>query len=106
MTGHWGGLHIGLTLDPSGGRLEYDCAGGTVGPIVPGPDGRFIASGTHTPEHGGPIREGEVSPTYRATFTGRVAGDRMSFQGRTESGVDLGPFALTRGAEPGILRCL
>ena len=87
MTGQWGGAHIGLVLDPSGGRIDYDCASGTVGPIVPGPDGRFSVAGTHTPGHGGPVREGEVLPTYEANFIGRISGDRMSFQGRTENDV-------------------
>lgn len=104
--GQWGGAHVGLVLDGSGGRFDYDCASGTVGPIVPGADGRFTASGTHKPEHGGPVRRGEVLPTYRATFTGRINGDRMSLEGRTENGASLGPFALKRGAEPGIFRCL
>ena len=106
VTGKWGGAHIGLVLDPSGGRIEYDCAAGTIGPVIPGPDGGFSAAGTHTPGHGGPVREGEVMPSYRATFAGRLGGDRMSLWGRTENGVELGPFELRRGAEPGILRCL
>ena len=95
-----------MTLDSSGGRIEYDCAGGTIGAVVPGPDGRFVADGTHTPEHGGPMREGEVLPTYKARFQGEVRGDRMTLNGRIENGVTLGPFALRHGAEPQIFRCL
>ncbi|MFP5328971.1 MAG: hypothetical protein ACLGHC_02370 [Alphaproteobacteria bacterium] len=106
VTGQWGGPHIGLTLDASGGRIEYDCATGTIGPVIPVAGGRFAADGTHTPEHGGPVREGEVLPTYRARFTGNVDGERMMLSGRVENGVELGPFTLRRGAEPGILRCL
>jgi hypothetical protein len=106
VTGRWGGPHIGLTLDSSGGRIEYDCATGTIGPIVPARDGGFAADGTHTPEHGGPVREGEVLPTYKARFSGSVAGDRMTLSGRVENGVELGPFQLRRDAEPAILRCL
>lgn len=106
VTGQWGGQHIGLTLDSTGGRIEYDCAAGTIGPVIPAAGGVFVAEGTHTPEHGGPVREGEVLPTYRARFTGSVAGDRMTLSGRMETGVELGPFTLRRGAEAGILRCL
>jgi len=106
MTGQWGGTHIGLTLDTSGGRIEYDCAAGTIEAIVPDSSGRFSAAGTHTPGHGGPVREGEVMPTYKASFTGTVRGERMSLQGRVENGVELGPFELRLGAEPGIFRCL
>ena len=106
VTGSWGGTHVGLTLDVAGGRLEYDCAAGTIGPLVLGDDGRFVAEGTHTPGKGGPDVAGEVQPSYRTRFTGMVRGDRMTLQGRVENGVLLGPFELRRGAEPVIFRCL
>lgn len=107
VTGAWGGPHIGLVLDASGGTIEYDCAAGRLTePLIPQPSGEFEVQGTHTPGHGGPAIEGEVLPTYRARFTGRVRGDRMTMAGRVENGVPLGPFTLRRGAEPGILRCL
>ena len=106
VTGQWGGPHIGMTLGQSGGRIEYDCAGGTIGPVVPGAGGAFTAQGTHTPEAGGPVYEGQVFPTYSVAFSGTVRGDRMTMQGRVENGVELGPFSLRRGAEPGIFRCL
>lgn len=106
LTGAWGGTHIGLSLDASGGKIEYDCASGTIGPVVPAGGGAFAAEGTHTPGHGGPVREGEVIPTYRTQFSGTVRGDRLVLTGRVENGVELGPFTLLRGAEPGLLRCL
>lgn len=106
VTGMWGGTHVGLTLTASGGTLEYDCAAGTIAAVVPGQGGRFEAEGTHTPGHGGPVREGEVMPTYRARFSGSVASERMRLQGTVENGVVLGPFELRRGAEPQIFRCL
>jgi hypothetical protein len=106
LIGSWGGSHVGLAIDAAGGRLEYDCAAGTIGPIVPGPDGAFQVQGTHTPAAGGPDRVGEVRPTFRTDFVGRVGGGRMSLTGRLENGVVLGPFELRRGAEPVIFRCL
>lgn len=107
VTGAWGGPHIGLVLDASGGTIEYDCASGRLTePLLPRPSGDFEVQGTHSPGHGGPAIEGEVLPTYRARFTGRVRGDRMTLAGRVENGVLLGPFNLRRGAEPGIFRCL
>jgi hypothetical protein len=105
-TGDWGGIHVGLHLTESGGRLEYDCANGTIGPVLVGPGGRFLAEGTHTPGHGGPVREGEVLPTYPAHYSGVVSGSRITLQGRLDSGVVLGPFTLMRGAPPQIFRCL
>ena len=107
LTGDWGGTHVGLHLTPAGGTLEYDCASGRITePLAPRAGGVFEAQGTHTPGHGGPDVEGMVMPTYRATFTGTVRGDRMTLTGRVENGVVLGPFALRRGAEAGIFRCL
>ena len=106
VTGDWGGTHVGLRLEPSGGTLDYDCASGTIGPVTPGPDGAFTAVGRHTPGHGGPEREGEILPTYTIRYSGVVRGDRMSLRGRVENGVDLGPFDLRRGGEPIIFRCL
>jgi hypothetical protein len=71
-----------------------------------GAGGQFTAAGTHTPEHGGPVREGEVLPTVQARYSGVLRGDRMTLQGRVANGVLLGPFELRRGAQPMILRCL
>lgn len=107
VIGQWGGPHIGLTLTEAGGSIEYDCAAGRLTePLVTGPRGRFDLAGLHTPGHGGPAIEGQVMPTYRVRFSGRVRGDRMNLTGRLENGVLLGPFELRRDAEPGIFRCL
>ena len=106
LTGEWGGAHAGLQLTAAGGTLDYDCAHGTIGPIAVSPGGRFTAQGTHTPEHGGPVRQGEVLPTLHVTYEGRVSRDRMTLTGRLDDGVVLGPFALRRGAQPTIFRCL
>lgn len=107
VTGQWGGTHIGLMLGPDGGSIDYDCAAGRLdGPLIPDASGRFAVEGRHTPGTGGPEREGQVQPTYRARFTGAVRGETMSLTGRVENGVLLGPFTLRRGAEPGIFRCL
>jgi hypothetical protein len=106
LSGSWGGPHVGLTLETSGGRLEYDCASGTIGPIAPRRDGAFEVEGSHTPAAGGPDIQGQVRPTYRTRFTGHVRGDRMILTGRVENGALLGPFELRRGADPMIFRCL
>ncbi len=107
LTGEWGGEHVGLKLTETGGTLDYDCAAGTIDePLVRRGDGSFEATGTHTPAAGGPERVGEVRPTYRARYSGRVRANRMILQARVENGVALGPYTLERGAEPRILRCL
>lgn len=106
LTGEWGGVHARLQLTAAGGTLDYDCAHGTIGPIVVNPGGRFTAQGTHTPEHGGPVRQGEVLPSLHVSYDGRVSGDRMTLAGRLDDGAVLGPFALRRGAGATIFRCL
>jgi hypothetical protein len=106
LTGDWGGPHIQLHLTSGGGTLAYDCAHGTIRPVVVGRGGWFAADGTHTPEHGGPVREGEVLPTYPAHYSGNMRGDRMTLQARIESGAQLGPFKLRRGVQPMLTRCL
>lgn len=107
IVGEWGGTHVGLSLTPTGGTLEYDCAAGTLfGPLVPRPDGTFDAQGIHTPGWGGPEIEGQVLPSYRVRYSGTVRRGVMNLQGRLENGVALGPFVLRRGSEPIIFRCL
>lgn len=106
LTGRWSGPHVTLTLGGNGGTLEYDCAHGTIGPLAVGPKGNFTAIGTHTPEHGGPVRADEVPPVLMARYSGKLSGDRLSLLGRVDNGMLLGPFDLRRGAEPMLTRCL
>jgi hypothetical protein len=106
LAGDWGGVHVALRLGEAGGTLEYDCANGTIGPLAIASGGRFTATGTHTPEAGGPVREGQVFPRWRTTYSGTVLGERMTLEGDIETGVKLGPFELRRGAEPMLMKCL
>jgi hypothetical protein len=106
LTGSWGGQHIGLELSATSGRLDYDCAAGTIDePVRPDASGRFTARGTHTPSMGGPERVDVPRPQLAATYTGRLNGDRLTLSVRTPD-AELGPFTLARGAEPVLLRCL
>jgi len=97
-----------MHVTSAGARLEYDCAEGLVEePLRPDAEGRFTAIGSHTPGHGGPIREGEILPALRARYDGRVKGELMSLLVTvTETGVELGPFELRRGSSGLLVRCL
>lgn len=108
LIGSWGGMHVGLTLEAVGGRLDYDCAAGTItGPILVDSVGRFRAVGTHTPGIGGPVRQGDVPPAFPAIYHGRVRGDAMTLAISVPSrGFVIGPYELRRGADPRLLRCL
>ena len=106
VSGEWGGARVGLHLEVSGGTVDYDCASGTIGPVIPDEAGRFMAKGTHSPGHGGPVRQGEVIPSFDAEYRGTVSGDRMILNVTIEPDTALGPFTLRRGATPELLRCL
>jgi hypothetical protein len=104
----WGGQHVALEVTADGGRVEYDCAHGNLDePLALDRSSRFDVTGTHTPEHGGPVREDEKSESRPARFTGRVDGGRMTLTvALTDSGEILGTFTLTQGVAGLLTKCL
>src|ERR1035437_9059282 len=57
---------------------SYDCAhGGLTAPVRPDGAGHFDVVGVHVPEHGGPVRIGEVPDTVHH---GMVVGSFSLFQ--------------------------
>lgn len=107
VTGGYGGPHIGLSLDAAGGRLEYDCASGTIdGPLTTDSLGRFSSTGRHTPGEGGPDRAGDAPRSYPARYLGQARGDILTLRVEVEGAASPGSFRLARGAEPRLLRCL
>jgi len=106
--GAWGGDHVGLLLTGTGGTLEYDCAHGTIDqPFVIDSAGRFQLAGTHTREHGGPIRRDEKPDKHPARYTGSVNGDRMTLTVTlTDTNEALGTFTLTRGRMARVFKCV
>ena len=106
LAGSFGGNHVALELTSLGGNLSYDCAAGTIGPIVPDRAGHFAAKGLHMPGHGGPDRIDEVPSRKAAHYSGTVSGNRITLSGVLDDGTRLGPFSMVRGAQPNIFRCL
>jgi hypothetical protein len=106
--GPWGGEHVSLLVTETGGSLEYDCAHGRITePLVADSSGRFDLSGTHTREHGGPIREGEKANSQPARYVGSTDGRTMSLTVTLrDSNQDVGTFTLTRGETGRIVKCL
>ena len=106
--GAWGGDHVSLLVTGTGGTLEYDCAHGTIDePFATDSAGRFQLAGTHTREHGGPIRRGEKPDRHPARYSGAVAADTMTLTVTlTDSNEVLGTFGLTRGRLARVVKCL
>ena len=104
----WGGEHVGLIVSATGGTLEYDCASGTIDqPIIAATNGSFIAQGTHTRGHGGPIMQGEIPDRHPARYDGWTVGETMRLTVTlTDTGEKLGDFTLVRGQSPRVFRCL
>ena len=77
-SGTWGGDHIVLEVSEKGADVEFDCAHGQVTqPITLDKHGDFDAGGTFTPEHGGPVRRDENTPSASARYSGHVDGDKI-----------------------------
>lgn len=108
LLGNWGGEHIALVVSATGADVEYDCAFGTIeAPIDLRTSGSFTATGTHTFEHGGPIREGEPPDTHPAEYRGLVIGATMTLTVTlTDTTRTVGTFTLRRGQSPTIFKCL
>ena len=105
-TGAWGGEHIVLKVSEKGADVEFDCAHGQVTqPITLGKHGDFDAGGTFTPEHGGPVRRDENTPSASARYSGHVDGDTMSLT-VTLGTEKVGTYTLVRGSRPRLTKCL
>ena len=105
VVGTWGGEHVILDVSKNGAVLEFDCAHGQIDqPLILDKKGRFAARGTFTPEHGGPVRRDEVTPSSAARYSGQVKGDVMTLK-VVGGGVDVGIFTLNRSAHPLLRKC-
>jgi len=106
--GPWGGDHIRLDVTSSGGAIEYDCAHGTIDePILVDNASRFSVAGTHTFEHGGPVRLDEPPDRHPARYDGRVVGDTMEITVTvTDTRQRVGQFMLLLNHPARLLKCL
>lgn len=106
--GAWGGLHVALTVTNGGAHVEFDCASGDIAnPIVMDGQGHFTADGVYVRGHPGPIAVGTDPDPQPAMYSGRVDGTAMTLDVLlTRSNQTIGPFALTRGADARVNKCL
>ena len=103
--GAWGGEHIVLQVSGKGADVEFDCAHGQVTQqITLDKHGDFDVAGTFTPEHGGPVRRDENTPSASARYSGHVDGDTMSLTitlGKEKVGI----YTLNRGSRAHVTKC-
>lgn len=102
----WGGEHVQLELTKAGGKLQFDCATGTIArPLTVDSQGRFRAGGTYTRETPGPTtREGNAAAN--ATYSGSIVGGtmRLHIVAGTNKEV-VGDFGLIRGESGRVIKC-
>jgi hypothetical protein len=105
--GAWGGDHVALTVTDGGGRVEFDCARGTLDhPLRLDDSGRFSVAGTFVQEHGGPTRAGEVPEGQPARYQGRLDRQKLEFTVTVEGKTGQGPFTVTLAKAPKLTKCL
>jgi hypothetical protein len=108
LIGHWGGEHVAMTATSDAVSFEFDCAAGRIdAPLQPSSGGVLQAKGVYLPGHGGPVRVDEVQRVLPAFYSGKLSGNRLTLSIELpEQHETLGPFAMVRGAEPRVYRCL
>jgi hypothetical protein len=105
--GTWTGEHIRLEVAEQGADVEFDCAHGHIdGPLLLDQNGKFDRSGSYTPEHGGPVRAGEMPPTEEAHYVGVQEGAAIKLKIMlTRAGEVVGSFVVSRNGIGRLMKC-
>ena len=108
LIGTWGGDHVRATVGLASTLLVYDCANGSIDqPFTVDTAGRFVLTGTHVMESGGPVQAGVEPVRHPARYTGSTDGKVLTFTVTlTDSNQTFGPFALALNAPGRVLKCL
>ncbi|MFN2533391.1 MAG: hypothetical protein ABR555_19070 [Pyrinomonadaceae bacterium] len=106
--GIWGGQHINIDVGTDAATIQYDCATGRIdGPLKIDSKGRFNLKGSHSREHGGPVRMDEKANSRAALYSGTIKGNVMTLTVKlADDNEVLGTFALIRGRPGRIFRCM
>lgn len=104
--GAWGGAHVVLTVSDNGGRVEFDCAHGTLDhPLRVDDRGGFSVPGTFALEHAGPIRVDEVVAIHTARYQGRIDRQKVEFTVTVEGQTAQGPYTVTLAKASKLEKC-
>jgi hypothetical protein len=103
--GNYGGEHVVMEVSKNGATFEFDCAHGeTHVPLALDKQGNFQVAGTFTTEHGGPVRDDEVTPPTPATYSGHLGSDSLTLSVKVKD-QQVGTFDLVRDAHPLLRKC-
>lgn len=103
--GTWGGNHLTLEISETEVTLEFDCAHGTISPLLTLDEtGRFAVAGTYVREGAGPVREGAKQDTD-AQYSGRLRDGTLIITVHIPGATDLGPYTLTEGRQGKVTKC-
>ena len=104
--GGWGADHVVLTITDNGGRVEFDCARGTLDhPLRLDDRGRFSVAGTFVPEKPGPVRQDETDAARPARYQGRLDRQKLEFTVTVEGQTAQGPYTVTLAKAPKLEKC-
>ena len=104
---HWGGERLHLVIDAGGGRVQMDCASGSIAGLVElASNGSFIATGTLVPHRAGPQRADEGVARPSAKYTGEVKDDATQLSILAAGASTSQAFKLRRGTTAKPIRCL
>jgi hypothetical protein len=103
----WGGQHVSMVISQENSTLEFDCAEGIImSAIHPDAGGNFTASGTYTPQRGGPVQKDAVPNDLPATYEGNIQGDTMHLKVvLVDKSQQPPPLTLMRGKAGRVVKC-
>jgi hypothetical protein len=103
----WGGAHVSMVMSSENTTFEFDCAQGVImSPIRPDASGDFTATGTYTPQRGGPIKRDSPPNDLPATYKGAIHGNTMTLEILlADKAQQPAPLTLKRGEAGRITKC-
>ena len=96
-----------FTADANGGRIEMDCASGTLaGPLFADGAGKFQTTGTFEQHQAGPQRADKAPAAVKTRFTGELHNGVLTLTLLADGASTPQVFQLREGARVKLLRCL
>lgn len=105
LVGEWGGPQVHLSLNETGGRIDFSCASATIDAAVqPDAGGKFNAAGRHEAFTGGPVQADAAPPSTPVRYAGWIDGDNLHLS-ILRKGAAAETYVLQRGRRSKLIRC-